>query len=588
MPRYVNKQPFDVYLPGPSGEKVRIKRNQTITLPDYFDKYVSRGYLRRLDNSSAVRDKPKIDVKKVKQVKQVRVRNRQIVGRTATINVQPEFASLIDVNQHPISNGIGVGIMSFNRRRSLERLIGSLRKYTDLGHTTVFISDDGSDSELKQYLAYVESIGDITVLQNNDNIGVAGNSNRLLRCLSRFKHKLLLNDDVEILSEGWERFYFDSMQDAGYHHFCHRQPGVYGATLGDRTVIKDVPLLKTMEKPHGAIMAFDQAAFEKVGYFDEGFGPYGYEHVDWSTRVSRSGLQPVGFFDVEGSDKYFRVHSDVSAVLDRPACLRRAREHQPSNDRIHVSATPASIVPAITCIIPFRDIGRSQAISLVIDNIRAQRFPCVQIIAVEEDDTSKLTLDWPIDHLFVKSGTAFNKSAAFNAAVAASLYENLVLHDADMLVQGDYFKKVARALSTNESCILASHVYYLDESYSQQVISKRKLDARVQCQRRIDYFEGGSLACTKQAYWKIGGFNEEFVGYGCEDTDFYARLSGGSKWLEDRHIGLIHLAHPRTDGWVGFHEKNKQTEQNLLKLTVAQRIDLQRASLKSSKYSHLL
>lgn len=585
MPRYVNKQPFDVYLPGPSGEKVRIKRNQTITLPDFFDKYVPRGYLRRLDVQAAVVEKPNSKLKR--QIKQVRLTTK-VVGRPTTVNVQPEFAALIDVNKHPISNGIGVGIMSYNRRHSLERLVNSIRKYTDLGHTTVFISDDGSDQDLKQYLAYLSTHGDITVLQNNDNVGVAGNSNRLLRCLERFKHKIILNDDVEILSKGWESFYFDAMDKTDYHHFCQRQPGVYGAELGEKTKVGNTVLFKTIEKPHGAVMAFDHAAFEKVGYFDEGFGQYGYEHVDWSTRVSRSGLQPVGFYDVEGSHTYFRVHSDVSAVEDRPACLKRARQHQPPTDRVHVKPTLASVVPAITCIIPFRDIGRSEAISLVIDNIRAQRYPSVEIIAVEEDDTSKLTLNWPINHLFVKSNTAFNKSAAFNAAVAESCNENIVLHDADMLVQGDYFKMVANVLSTHESCILASHVYYLDDNYSAQVIAKRAVDARVQCQRRIDYFEGGSLACTKSAYWKIGGFNEEYVGYGCEDTDFYARLSGGSKWLEDRQIGLIHLAHPRTDGWTGFHDNNKAIEKNLLQLTVAQRIERQRASLKSSKYSHLL
>ncbi len=586
MPRYVNKQPFDVYLPGPSGEKIRIKRNQTITLPDFFDKYVSRGYLRRLDTVN-VKEKPGVNLRK--QLRQTKVtRTKQVVGRAAAIDVQPEFSKLIDVNKYPISNGIGVGIMSFNRRHSLERLINSLRKYTDLGQTTVFISDDGSDPEFKKYLTYIDSIGDIVVLQNQDNIGVAGNSNRLLRCLSRFKHKLILNDDVEILHEGWENFYFDAMEKTGYHHFCHRQPGVYGAEIGVRTQVGQVQLLKTAEKPHGAVMAFDHTAFEKVGYFDEGFGQYGYEHVDWSNRVSRSGLQSTGFFDVEGSNTYFKVHGDLSAVQDRPACLKRAREHQPPADRIYVSPTLASVVPSITCIIPFRDIGRSKAISLVIDNIRAQKFPCIDIIAVEEDHTSKLTLDWPINHLFVKSNTAFNKSAAFNAAVSVAAHDNLVLHDADMLVQGDYFKMVSRVLSNYESCILASHVYYLDDHYSDLVISKRRVDIRVQCQRRIDYFEGGSLACTKAAYWKVGGFNEEFIGYGCEDTDFYARLSGGSKWLEDRQIGLIHLAHPRTDGWVGFHDKNKATEQNLLKLTVAQRIDMQRASLKSSKYAHLL
>ncbi len=53
------------------------------------------------------------------------------------------------------------------------------------------------------------------------------------------------------------------------------------------------------------------------------------------------------------------------------------------------------------------------------------------------------------------------------------------------------------------------------------------------------------------------------LAHNCEDCDFYARLSGGSKWVEDRVFDFLHLWHGRVDGWNQHHEKNKKLENEL-------------------------
>ena len=220
-------------------------------------------------------------------------------------------------------DSVGVGILTYNRPNSLRRLIDSIATYRS-NSATIFVSDDGStDPAQLAYLDELQSCGNIVVLGRQ--LGIAGNSNRLLHCLSPFRKKILLNDDVEILALGWEQFYFSAMQRTNFHHFCHRQPGVYGAARGDRVMVNGIALNVVLSKPHGAVMALDDVAFAKVGYFDEQFGQYGMEHVDWSTRLSSSGLQPSGFFDVEGSDAYFLVHAEQSAVENRVGKFRRAK-----------------------------------------------------------------------------------------------------------------------------------------------------------------------------------------------------------------------------------------------------------------------
>jgi predicted glycosyltransferase involved in capsule biosynthesis len=95
----------------------------------------------------------------------------------------------------------------------------------------------------------------------------------------------------------------------------------------------------------------------------------------------------------------------------------------------------------------------------------------------------------------------------------------------------------------------------------------------------VDYFEGGSIACHRKTYWKIGGFVEEFVGYGVEDCDFYFRLSKAAVWKENRHIDLLHLYHDRVDKWTSFHNRNKELGTKLNSLSLNDRIARQRQLL---------
>ena len=58
--------------------------------------------------------------------------------------------------------------------------------FTDLEKTTVIVSDESTNNNVKKWL---DKQNDIIILNNGSRIGVAGNTNRLLRCLERFKYK---------------------------------------------------------------------------------------------------------------------------------------------------------------------------------------------------------------------------------------------------------------------------------------------------------------------------------------------------------------------------------------------------------------
>lgn len=584
---FQNAAGHPIWLPGPNGEKIQFTKFERKPLDEWYLRYVPR-YLR----VSRQLPTPTVVQRPINSpVRQQSAHSRQVIVQPLqkqvhrSLNVPPQrlvgqvglraeqathyLGQLIKRTNLSISNDIGIGILSFNRQGCLSRLVNSIRKFTDLARTTVFISDESTDARVGEYLKTIEDMAVLT----NDRLGVAGNTNRLMRCLDRFKHKILLNDDVEILAAGWENFYFLAMQKTGLHHFCYRQPGVYGAKVaeGQNSEINGLRINTVSEKPHGAVMAYNELAFKTVGYFDEEFGTYGMEHVDWSNRVSISGIQQPGFHDVGGSDAYFRIYAEESAAPDRVAHFNtaRARFEKVRNDRSRILLKPSarSEVPAITYIVPFRGADRHDCIRTVIQNIKAQRFPRIEIIAVEQDFITRTTLPEfsPIKYALAKSHSenqAFTKAMAFNLGASLSTTPKLILHDADMIVYDGYTAKMDQLLNMNEGVHVGQSVLYLSYESTNQVNATGKLTQGASVERSVKYYEGGSLGCHYNTYVKIGGFCEDFVGYGCEDCEFFNRLAATPKFFNERSIDLVHLWHGRTDGWKQHHERNKSIDAN--------------------------
>jgi hypothetical protein len=239
-------------------------------------------------------------------------------------------------------------------------------------------------------------------------------------------------------------------------------------------------------------------------------------------------------------------------------------------------------------VVPFRNIDRNDAIVTVINNIRAQRFPVVHIIMVEQDSKTRIAVDdyVPVFYYLAQrlQNPLFNKSIAFNLGVQKTTTSKVVLHDADMLTQGHYTQRVWDILEDAEACHLGGKVMYTDEESGRKINADKLVDHEVECERVVGYFEGGSLACTTDAYWKVGAFNEDFWGYGCEDCDFYARLSGFSRWKEDRSFDFLHLWHSRVQGWHGHHKQNKAIESNLKTIPIPDRVRKQYQQLKRNGY----
>jgi GT2 family glycosyltransferase len=622
MPEYINNNNHTVYLPGPDGKTIQIKSREKKHLNDFFDRYCARGYITKIQSVNETVIIPQkqntVLVARINQQKQpqpkhintqasqkqraqIQAKRIQNIVNKAPKIIKPPIGRRINVDatdllkqniakcDYAISNNIGIGILSYNRAESFKRLIESIVRYTDLRKTTIFISDDNSDDQ--ELLSYYQYLLDIyqhkfIIIRNNERLGIAGNSNRLLNCLSRFKYGMLLNDDVEIIKDGWDSFYFDHMKRSGFNHYIYRQEGVYGAEVGLQVDINGIIHLKTDEKPHGAVLAFTNKCIKECGYFNEEYGMYGMEHVDWSTRIYEMGLQQKGYFDLLNSNKYFVIHKEKTIIDDKSSHLKHAKEVHKNRVSEYVECSYKAVVPKISYVIPVRNIDRGEAIKSVINNIRAQAFPNIEIVISEHDNGTHINVEelMPITYCLVHENTHFNKSKAFNKGVSLVTSDSVILHDADTIVQRNYASTVFNILNEYEACHLGKTVIYTCNESAKTVYDTSIVDERILCERVVGYYEGGSLACKIRTYWKIGAFNENFVGYGCEDTEFYNRLSKNSKWLERREFDLVHLWHSRTDGWGECHTANKAIEAKLYGMPMDIRLNAQYKQL-SGKYN---
>ena len=236
--------------------------------------------------------------------------------------------------------------------------------------------------------------------------------------------------------------------------------------------------------------------------------------------------------------------------------------------------------------------NRPQALYVCLESIRRQtRLPDEVIIA--DDGSTKETYDVikkiakdfpvPVKHIW-QPDEGFQLAKIRNKSVAASSSDFIIQIDGDVVLHPEYvadFISVAR----EGYCVLGSRVS-LNQELSSRIEEEKYMPkiypwtkGIIQKPFRSLYFKfGRSLSKSSflinkhnksqgygcsMAFWKkdfidINGYDERFVGWGCEDRDFLMRL--GRKGILNHKlmfIGIVyHLWHKEVDR--SQHMKNRE------------------------------
>ncbi len=146
----------------------------------------------------------------------------------------------------------------------------------------------------------------------------------------------------------------------------------------------------------------------------------------------------------------------------------------------------------------------------------------------------------------------YSRSWAFNTGVREARGRFVVLHDNDVLAPTGYGAEVLRLGQAGyEAMRLQRFVFYLDQGSTARVCEAGAAGSSLQGTTGLEFVrqncEGHTIAVNREAYLKIGGHDEAFLGWGGEDNEFYdrCRLLRLHPW---GYLPFVHLWHAPQPG----------------------------------------
>lgn len=239
--------------------------------------------------------------------------------------------------------------------------------------------------------------------------------------------------------------------------------------------------------------------------------------------------------------------------------------------------------PSFTFIIGYRHKqDRLNNLKRTIDWVNG--FSNVQLILVEQDKHSKISqLNLRCEHIFVKSNMPYNRSWAFNVGLKYSKSQIVVFGDSDLIMNPDDFINGLKAMSEFEMVSPYSSVVDLtpqETGLAFEQITKISRPGRGENDNQKINISGGISIFRKESILKIGGWSEDFIGWGGEDDFQTIKVHNFLKWTE-LTAKCYHLYHNRET----LDQKNYQrTLQILQKAKTLNKEELQRSiSMNSQK-----
>ncbi|WP_235526003.1 glycosyltransferase family 2 protein [Pedobacter sp. Leaf216] len=161
---------------------------------------------------------------------------------------------------------------------------------------------------------------------------------------------------------------------------------------------------------------------------------------------------------------------------------------------------------------------------------------------------------FPIKEYKFSSEEPIPLASARNFAASKAVYDQMIFLDADCIPSTNFVQVYENSFSEQDS-LLSGRIEYLSRS----AMDRPDLLDRMHEVSTIDPIRGNldqypyhlfwsiNFGCSKNVYSKIGGFDENFVGYGAEDTDF--AFSAKAQGINHHTIDATayHQYHPSYD-----------------------------------------
>jgi len=227
--------------------------------------------------------------------------------------------------------------------------------------------------------------------------------------------------------------------------------------------------------------------------------------------------------------------------------MKRAMEEWPVNLRRLKGR--GTCEPEISFIIGHRGNERLPHLAAALDAIAGQEEVSWECLVVEQASLSQLDRSLPesICHIHTvppDGSMPYCRSWAFNVGARRARGRVLVFHDNDILPPAGYGREIMRRYHEGYEVInLKRFIFYLSPADTGRVFSTGTLSPAEAPEAVMQNAEGGgSIAVAREAFLGIGGFDEQFVGWGGEDNEFWERAQTLRVWPYG-YLPLVHLWH---------------------------------------------
>jgi hypothetical protein len=208
----------------------------------------------------------------------------------------------------------------------------------------------------------------------------------------------------------------------------------------------------------------------------------------------------------------------------------------------------------VTFIVGHRGPERLPHLTFTLQSISRQTGVSLECIVVEQDREQTAPTHLPAWAHYVHTpppyvGMPYCRAWAFNVGARLARSPLLVLHDSDMLIPETFAAElVLKHRQGYEFINLKRFVFYLSEDHTRSLFrgSTSLVGSSPEC--IVQNLEaGGSVAVDRAAYLDLGGMDEEFVGWGGEDNEFWERALTRRVWPFGC-LPVVHLWHPPQPG----------------------------------------
>ena len=231
---------------------------------------------------------------------------------------------------------------------------------------------------------------------------------------------------------------------------------------------------------------------------------------------------------------------------------------------------------SFTYVIGYRHkADRLQNLRRVLDWING--FGGVEVLLIEQDKHSKIShLNLKAKHIFIKSNMPYNKSWSFNVAMKNAKSNIIVYGDADLIMRPEDFINGLKMVEHYDMVNPYKSVIDLsvmETGLQLEDLIKVNRPGRGETDHQKVPLCGGICIFRREAIYKIGGWNEEFIGWGAEDDFQSIKVRQFLNWVE-LESKCYHLYHDRTQPDMKWYQRNLQLLQKLAEMTKDQHVKM--------------